>query len=208
MARVELTYVVWGELTNQVVSHLRNIFAAINPRKRLQLLMDMVGETGVRKDLAFSSKYAIDESLFTVFDFLKSLWVCQRLDLEKATQEGVPLTLDTLVEDHFTHEASVKLHLDVMGLTTWFAGTWEEEHVEFFWKELLRSIPEVQDIMLEWLGDRKEIFTRQAKQLLEKKLKTSGEELKQLPGFSYALAVYDPEFYDDMPDSDDIYSSY
>ena len=115
---------VWGELTNQVVSHLRNIFAAIKPRKRLQLLLVMVGETGVRKDLAFSSKYAIDESLFTVFDFLKSLWVCQRLDLEKATQEGVPLALDTLVEDHFTHEASVKLHLDVMGLTTWFAGTW------------------------------------------------------------------------------------
>ena len=118
------------------------------------------------------------------------------------------MTLDTLVEDHFTHEASVKLHLDVMGLTTWFAGTWQEEHVEFFWKELLRSIPEVQDIMLEWLSDRKEIFTRQAKQLLEKKLKTSGEELKQLPNFVDAESVYDPDFYNDAPDSDDIFSPY
>ena len=41
--------------------------------------------------------------------------------------------------------------------------------------------------------DSEGIFTRQEKQLLEKKLKTSGEELKQLPGFSYALAVYDPD---------------
>ena len=80
--------------------------------------------------------------------------------------------------------------------------------MEFFWKELLRSIPEVQDIMLDWLSGRREIFTRQAKQLLEKKLKTSGEELKQLPNFVDAVSVYDPDFYDDMPDSDDIYSSY
>ena len=56
--------------------------------------------------------------------------------------------------------------------------------------------------------DSEGIFTRQAKQLLERKLKTSGEELKQLPNFVDAVSVYDPDYYDDMPDSDDIYSSY
>ena len=34
----------------------------------------------------------------------------------KAALDGIPLTLDTLVEDHYTHETSVELHLEVICL--------------------------------------------------------------------------------------------
>ena len=42
--------------------------------------------------------------------FSGSLWICQMKDKERAAFEGAPLTLDTLVEDGFTHAESVMLH--------------------------------------------------------------------------------------------------
>ena len=53
-----------------------------------------------------------------------SFRVCQRMDVEKASLDAVPLTLDTCVEDHFTHEACVKLHFDLIRLTTLEDQAW------------------------------------------------------------------------------------
>ena len=39
--------------------------------------------------------------------------ICQRMEAGK----GILLKLDTLVEDHFTHEMSINLHLDLVALT-------------------------------------------------------------------------------------------
>ena len=54
-----------------------------------------------------------------------SFRVCQRMDVEKASLDAVPLTLDTCVEDHFTHEACVKLHFDLIRLTTLEDQAWD-----------------------------------------------------------------------------------
>jgi hypothetical protein len=45
--------------------------------------------------------------------------MCQRLDVEKAAEEGVPLTLDLIVENQFTHKMSVRLHLEVIRLSSY-----------------------------------------------------------------------------------------
>ena len=120
-----------------------------------------------------------------------SLWACQRLDEEKASGEGIPLTLDTLVEDHFTHEASVKVHLDIICMTTLDSQTWDEDLVSFLWKEMLRSLPEVKSIMFHWFSNNRNILSIPGQILLAKNLISCDATMKELPGYEDALRTYE-----------------
>ena len=141
----KLAYANTSLQTNTVISHLRNISVVIKPRQRLQSLKDMIeGSEGASKQSILDT---INDHDHEGEVYKHSLWVCQRLDEEKASGEGIPLTLDTLVEDHFTHEASVKLHLDIIRVALFDLQTWDEDLVSFLWKEMLRSISEAKSIM-------------------------------------------------------------
>ena len=100
--------------------------------------------------------------------------------------------LEPMVEDkpYFTHEESIKLHLDIMRPKTvdhvdrhW--GKWEQQHVSLYWTEVLRAIPEVKMMMLVWLKEKYGVghLTEQATHFLRQKFLTCGDDLKQLPGF-------------------------
>ena len=139
---------------------------------------------------------AIDSLYPYPVPFLKSLMVCQSLDMEKAALDGVSLSLETLVEDQFTHEASVRLHLDLMRLNTY--SVMSEENTVRLWKELLRSIPAVKSIMLFWLTENTAFFDREAKWFLEKELEShrfsENSTMAELEGFMDAYRAYN-EFY-------------
>ena len=84
--------------------------------------------------------------------------MCQKLDFVSADLKGLPLTLDTLVEDHFTHEMSIRLHLDAIRLSTGEADTWDVRDIDDIWTIILRSIPEVKSIILLWFSNKGESF--------------------------------------------------
>ena len=182
---------------SKVISHLRNIEVANKPRERLQRLKDLIDLCSEGEAKAEVLE-AIDSLYPHPAPFLKSLTVCQSLDRERATLDGVPLTLETLVEDQFTHEASVRLHLDLMRLNTWADEIWSEEKTLHLWKELLRSIPAVKSIMLFWLTENTEMFDREAKWFLEKELESQrfseSSTMAGLEGFMDAYRAYN-EFY-------------
>ena len=180
-----MAYVYKFPAAGRVMSHLRNINMSNEPRKRLQFLKtgleDSAGQEDDIKEIIPGNGYDI---------FIRSLWMCQRLDVEKAALEGVPLTLDTLVEDDFTHEMSVRLHLDIMRLSTGEAGTWDETDIEKIWTEMLRSIPEVKSIILLWFGFNGELFDHVVHHRLTQNLRSCEESIKQCPGYETALEAY------------------
>ena len=182
-------------LISEVISHLRNIEVANKPRERLQRLKDLIVlcPEGTDKQEVLD---AIDSLYPYPVPFLKSLMVCQSLDMEKAALDGVSLSLETLVEDQFTHEASVRLHLDLMRLNTY--SVMSEENTVRLWKELLRSIPAVKSIMLFWLTENTAFFDREAKWFLEKELEShrfsENSTMAELEGFMDAYRAYN-EFY-------------
>ena len=101
--------------------------------------------------------------------------MCQKMDAEKAAQEGIPLKLDTLVEEHFTHQMSVKLHLDLIALGT-RAQEGSKELINILWKELRRSIPEVKPIILAWFSENLKIFDKEARCSLARELRSCDDE--------------------------------
>ena len=108
-----------------------------------------------------------------------------------AAQKGIPLKLDTLVEDHFTHEMSVKLHLDLIVLTTREGDKWDKLFTDSLWKELERAIPEVKPIILSWLADNHNIFGNEARCNIAKKLESCDDVwLLGLPEYANAIDVY------------------
>ena len=114
--------------------------------------------------------------------------MCQKKDAEKAAQEGVPLKLDTLVEDRFTHEASVRLHLDMIVLTktAWPRG---KVGAGCLWEEMLNSIPEVKSIFLDWFGQNWNILSKDAQGDLKEKLLYCDVAIRKIPGYDKALEV-------------------
>ena len=189
----KLAYANTSLQTNTVISHLRNIRVVIKPRQRLQSLKDMIeGSEGASKQSILDT---INDHDHEGEVYKHSLWVCQRLDEEKASGEGIPLTLDTLVEDHFTHEASVKLHLDLIRMALFDGMTWDEDLVSFLWKEMLRSITEVKSIMFHWFTNNSQILDNPGKILLAKNLISCDAVIKQLPGYEDALRIYKDYYY-------------
>ena len=185
----KLAYANTSLQTNKVISHLRNISVVIKPRQRLQSLKDMIeAAEGVSKKNILDT---INDHDHEGEVYKHSLWVCQRLDEEKASGEGIPLTLDTLVEDHFTHEASVKLHLDLIRMALLDTQLWDEDLVSFLWKEMLKCIPEVKSIMFHWFSNNRQILENLGRYLLAKNLMSCDATLKELPGYEDALRTYE-----------------
>ena len=116
--------------------------------------------------------------------------MCLKLDFVAADQEGLPLTLDTLVEDHFTHEMSIRLHLDAIRLSTGEADTWDVTDIDDIWKIMLRSIPEVKSIILLWFSNNRELFDHVGHGHLAEKLRSCQEAINQLPEYESVLEAY------------------
>ena len=123
-----------------------------------------------------------------IFD---SFWICQKTDAVEASQKGIPLKLDTLVEDHFTHEMSVKLHLDVIILITREGDICDKHTTDRLWKELERAIPEVKPMILSWFADNQNIIGTEARCNLAKKLRSCDDGwLRGLPEYANAIYVF------------------
>ena len=122
---------------------------------------------------------------------LHSFWICQKMDAEEAARKGTPLKLDTLVEDHFTHQMSVELHLELITLTTGEGEKWGKWLTDTLWKELLRAIPEVKPIILAWFVENHHIIGNVASCNLAKELGSCNDEwLRALPDYDNALDVF------------------
>ena len=98
--------------TQKIISHFRHISHSIQPRHRLQQLRMMFEEDPMATVNEIGRH--IDRP---IEQLLCSLWICQLKDDDKAALDGVPLTLDTHVEDGFTHAESISLHLRMIFLT-------------------------------------------------------------------------------------------
>ena len=121
LARVDhsrMAYAYNDVSSQEVISHLRNIIHVVRPRHRLQQLKALLEAEGPRgkkmlKGIKLSdlSNHHEDATIFGLCTYVfidVSLRNSQMKDKEKASQNGVALTLDTLVEDNFTHEMSIR----------------------------------------------------------------------------------------------------
>ena len=174
----------------EVYSHLRNINKSINPRHRLQKLKAMIddSEGDSREDML----HLIDKSESKKSYIVRSLGFCLKKDAEKAALEGIPLRLDTLVEDRFTHEMSVMLHLDVISLAT-EGYQLDLSTIDFIWENQMLSdhvIPEVQSIILAWFSDNSQMVSQIGHLKLAEYLDRNEDELKQLEEYQRACSVY------------------
>ena len=124
-------------------------------------------------------------------DVIKSLQMCQKKDAEKAAQEGLPLKLDTLVEDRFTHEASVRLHLDMLVLTRSGKGAGSRIDAGCLWDEMLDSVPEVMPIFLDWFCENRNIWRKDTQRYIRGELVICAVKLRKLSGYDKAREVYD-----------------
>ena len=120
LARVDhsrMAYAYNDVSSQEVISHLRNIIQFVRPRHRLQQLKALLEAEGPRgktmlQGIKLSDLWSYeDATIFGLCAYVfidNSLRLCQMKDKEKASQNGVALTLDTLVEDNFTHEMSIR----------------------------------------------------------------------------------------------------
>ena len=197
LARVDhekMSYANKDPDSQKVISHLRNIEQSIQPRYRLQQLLDMITTTA-------TAEAAADEVIdqITAFGgtatFIQSLRICQMKDKDKAALEGTPLTKKTLVEDGFTHKKSVRLHLDLIAEGGWEVGGWgwelNKEQINSIWKTMFEDeetigIPWAQSITLAWFawfGNRR-FIDNAARHHLAEKLRSCDEAIKALPEYN------------------------
>ena len=171
----------------EVISHLRNLEFSIQPRYRLQQLKALLDETlgsEIIEDIC-----SIDGGE----DFTSSLKICQMKDKEKAALEGTPLTLETIVEDGFTHEKSVRLHLEVTSLTIREEESLlDVERIEEIWETMFedeetKGIPGAQSIVLSWFSDNPQMVDSGGQHHLAEKLKSCHDDIKALSGYNDAF---------------------
>ena len=177
----------------ELIAHVLNLDRSIQPRSRLQKIKTAFENSHgqSKKDLldVISDYFYVEEGDLDAI--LKSFAVCQKKDAEMAAQKGIPLKMDTLVEDHFTHEMSVKLHLDVIAHTTAEGDTWDKGMTDILWKELERAIPEVKPMILSWFADNQNIIGTEARCNLAKKLRSCDDGwLRGLPEYANAIYVF------------------
>ena len=191
------------ERHQEVISHLRNIDIGVQPRHRMQKLkaiMEAKSEGMVNILECIDEAHVVNRNKKNEDFFIRSLIRCQKMDGKKAALVGVPLKLDTLVEDHFTHEASVRLHLDMIcdtfgkGLSDWVnTNRRPTEHKGFIsdiWGAMLNSITEVKSIFLYWFADNPEMFDKAGQQCLSDLLLSCDDAIKQMPGYDKACNAY------------------
>ena len=178
----------------EVISHLRNIDIGVQPRHRMQKLKAIMEEDRVNILDCIDEVQVANRNKKNEDFFIRSLIRCQKMDSKKAALAGVPLKLDTLVEDHFTHEASVRLHLDMIcdtfgkGLSDWVnrRPTEDKGFVTDIWGAMLNSITEVKSIFLYWFSDNPEMFEKAGQNCLSDLLLSCGDAIKQMPGYDEA----------------------
>ena len=189
----KLAYVITEERwTQKIISHLRHIWLSIQPRLRLKQLKMMFDEN--KEEFLDGLKRSIKDGLikdcnaFTALS--RSLWICQMKDEERAAQEDSSLTVDTLVEDGFTHGESIRMHLDMISQIV----EEEEESLnkEFFdeiWETMIESdsIPGAKSITLSWFSSNPEIINRDH---IAEKLRSSDDDVKGLPEYNDACDVF------------------
>ena len=192
LARVDrsrLNYVISDDIFAQrVISHIRHIDLSIQSRPRLQELKTMLEENPTETaDLDLTAALKA---------FSYSLRICLMKDEEKAALDSAPLTLDTIVEDGFTHADSVRLHLDTISLVMKEAEEMLEkvlvnEWIDELWKTMFDAgsitIPGAKSITLSWLSSNPDIIDRD---YLAEKLRSSTDNVKELPEYNDACDVY------------------
>ena len=174
----------------EIISHLRNIKRVIQPRHRIQKLKTLLEESNrldFKKILDPIKRHSGNACIF-----IKSLEICQKKDAEKAALEGIPLKFDTLVDDHFTHEASLQLHLGMLAtIKKEGGGYWDKVAAQDIWEEMLNSIPEVKPIFLDWFSENKGLLRKDPQRDVVLNLMCCDTTVKQLPGYNKACeSVY------------------
>ena len=112
------------------------------------------------------------------------------MDAEEAAGKGIPLTLATLVEDHFTHQMSVNLHLDLISLTR-EGEAWGTRLTDVLWTNLVSStIPEVKSIILSWLCNNRNLIGNEARCTLARDLSSCDDDDASLPEYADAIDVF------------------
>ena len=182
------------EHTQKTNSHLRHICHSNQPRHRLQQLKMLLDEN-VPDTVEVIRDYFQDQLACDIL--CRSLWVCQQWDVEQAALEGVPLTMDTLVEGGFTYVESLKLHLDVIevlvreGGDPGTMGVMCKTYVDVIWKIMLdeesETIAGAKAFTLNWFSGNPEIMDHDH---LYEKLISAGDKVKALPEYYDACDVY------------------
>ena len=191
-----------GMKQREVISHIRHIERYLQPRKHLQQLKDITERLvhQVDREPWMNQEYCEFRQLIGEYGewnmdnhhfVIESLKLCSVLDAEKAAEKGIPLTVDTLVEDNYTHGMSVKLHLKMVDLTFGPILYWKKR-LEEIWNVLEKSIPQVQNIILIWLHETFVKINVHAKEKLVRKLSTCDEDLRALPGYN---SLYDSALF-------------
>ena len=162
-----------SQTLQEIMSDGLNINRSIQPRYRLQKIKTAIENSESQSMQNILKRIGTGDIADKVLP--RSFWMCQKMDAEKAAQEGIPLKLDTLVEEHFTHQMSVKLHLDLIALLT-RAQEGSKELINILWKELRRSIPEVKPIILAWFSENLKIFDKEARCSLARELRSCDDE--------------------------------
>ena len=186
LARVDHRYMAYAYETptaQKVFSHFWNIEVSIQPRHRLQQLKAMLEDGDTNTD---ELEWGINfDKVFACIDDFSSLKICQMKDKERAALEGVPLGLGTLVEDGFTHEMSVRLHMEMTSLSRF---AWGAHAIDNIWKimfedEETKGIPGAQSIILSWFSANSEMIHITGKHRLAEKLRTCDDAVKDLPEY-------------------------
>ena len=195
LARVDhwnLTYVIETEetFTQKIISHLRQIWHSILPRHSLQQLRMMLDADTT--DTIDQLRRLVGHQYPDISTFSRSLWICQLKDEEKAEREGIPLTLDTLVEGGFTYSESIRLHLETISIIM----TEEEEvlspkTIDDIWETMLgeesNSIAGAKSMTLAWFNNNLDIMDRDH---IGVKLRSSGDNVKELPEYNDACDLF------------------
>ena len=186
LARVNhkcMAYAYETPTSQRVFSHLWNIEVSIQPRHRLQQLKAMLEDGDTNTD---ELEWGINfDKVFACIDDFSSLKICQMKDKERAALEGVPLGLGTLVEDGFTHEMSVRLHMEMTSLSQFRQVA---HNIDTIWKimfedEETKGITGAQSIILSWFSINSEMIHITGKHRLAEKLRTCDDAVKALPEY-------------------------
>ena len=95
------------------------------------------------------------------------------------------------MEDHFTHEESVRLHLGMISdIVLEDRLQWSMEAVQWIWGEMLNSVAEVKPIFMDWFSDKSNIFGKDANSCMTVILSSCDDAIKQVPGYDKACSVY------------------
>ena len=199
LARVKQRHLVYvfehDDDKMKTISHIRHICLSIQPRHRLRQLKMLLDENVPDLVEVIRDYFKLPRSACAIL--CRSLWLCQLKDVEKAALQGVPLTMDTLVEGGFTYAESLKLHLDVIkvlvteGGDPGPVGVMCKTYVDIIWLMMLdeesETIAGAKAFTLNWFSGNPEIMDHDH---LYEKLISAGDKVKALPEYNDACDVY------------------